>query len=116
MFKFIENLQNKPKHVRIFILWVSVAVSAVFILGFWLFSLDLRIQNHSQTEVAENKNQLQEIKKNIPTLWQTLKAGISGIFEDATEEEKKDIQIETEDSSVEFEKNDLQNPYFYMLP
>jgi hypothetical protein len=96
-----------------------VAATMTIVLGFWFVSFNSRIQgNRQKTEVAQDQTggQLQEIKKDIPTVWQTLKAGISGIFENVLKEEEKNSEIETETPSVEFEGNDLQDHYYNMLP
>lgn len=72
---FIENLQNKPRHIRIKILWASVIFVMVIVFFVWLFvlqsSLDLSFD--SETEQA----QLVEQEQNIPSIFRILKEDFS---------------------------------------
>lgn len=104
---FLEKLQNKPKHVRIFILWTSVVISMTLLFVLWAWSLggpqEKQLETISQLENQETKS-FTELKKEIPSLWQSLKASLSGLFESASEgfeeqENQPKIEIESAEPS-----------------
>lgn len=75
--KFIENLQNKPRIVRIQILVGAVFVSMVFITWVWIVSLNLssppaqeateRSAFEQLKEVGEDTfKSLEDLKRNFP--------------------------------------------------
>ena len=75
---FIEKLQKKPRHVRFQIMWAVVIVCMVFILIGWLWSLGNTI-NLATTQSQEQKSVVDNLK-DIPSLWQSLSAGVGNIF------------------------------------
>jgi len=85
---FIENLQRKPRHVRIQIMWVGTTLGAIIIFGFWLWSLTGLLTQSPKANEQNNKalQSLGEIKKEVPGLWQSLNAGISNVINTAKEE------------------------------
>lgn len=111
---FLEKLQNKPKHVRIFILWTSVVISMTLLFVLWTWSLggpqEKQSETISQLENQETKS-FTELKKEIPSLWQSLKASLSGLFESASEGfEKQENQPKIEIESAEPESQDKVPP------
>jgi len=67
--KLINNLQNKPRCVRIQILWISVVLVMIIIFFLWLIYLksSLRFSEFDQ------QSPTQEEEKSIPSLFGTLK-------------------------------------------
>lgn len=97
---FIEKIQKKPRYVRIQILWLSVFISMVIIVSFWVVSL-----KQTFPATAENKEEpLKELKENIPTFRESLKASIGGFFKKDNFEELLGDEIEKKEGQIEFEK------------
>lgn len=93
---FIENLQNKPRYIRVQIFWISVVLIMSIIIFFWLVSL-----NYS---LGGSKSEQEAGKESIPSLFNTLKedfslfkkslqAGIKGVIEIGKEKEP-DFEVE----------------------
>ncbi len=79
---FIEKLQKKPRYVRVQIMWVAVAVCMFFIFALWLWSLgNLNTSMTKSTDEEKISGTIEQLKKDVPTLWQSLGAGIGGVFE-----------------------------------
>lgn len=80
---FIGNLQKKPRYVRLQIMWGGVAFCMLFILGFWFWSLnDLLMAKNTQGSDDEKIMQgLDQVKKDVPTLWGSLGAGIGNVVD-----------------------------------
>ena len=80
---FIEKLQGKPRYVRIQIMWAGVILSSLIIVIFWFWSLRLSLEASSNAPVLsdENLQKLNEMKKEVPGLWQSLGAGIGNIID-----------------------------------
>ncbi|MBI4708646.1 MAG: hypothetical protein HY764_00340 [Candidatus Portnoybacteria bacterium] len=120
---YLEKLQNKPKPVRVLILWISVSACMIVILSFWVASLtsNMPSQNLSKKEAGDQSSQntqsLSDIKEQIPTLWQSLKASFNGIFESAQKETQEATQEqEKEWPKIEIESVNLDNPEQTQLP
>lgn len=75
---FIEKLRKKPRYVRVQIMWAVVIVCMLFILIGWLWSLG-NTMNLATTQSQEQKNVVDNLK-DIPSLWQSLSAGVSNVF------------------------------------
>ncbi len=92
LISFIEKIQKKPRYIRIQILWLAVFISMFFIISFWVASL----KQSFPTTIVEKEEPLKELKENVPTLMETLKASISGLFNGDESEEflKEENQIE----------------------
>ncbi len=84
---FIEKLQKKPRYIRVQIMWVTVTICMVVIFIFWLWSLQTEQAKiiSGQTDQADLNN-FNQIKKDIPSLWQSLGAGIESVFNSAKED------------------------------
>jgi hypothetical protein len=79
---FIERLQNKPRPVKILIMWAGVGICMVGFFVLWITNLNI---NFRDQKIAEQKNIEQsdsflELKKEMPSLWQSLTAGIGDLF------------------------------------
>lgn len=105
---YLEKLQNKPRLVRVAILWTSVAISMTIIFVFWAWSLkgkesQIKLSQEKKSQQTQETRSLSEFKKEIPTLWQSLKAAVSGLLKEGVEslqsqegqENQPDIKIES---------------------
>jgi len=65
-------------------MWTGVILSAMVIFGFWLWSInDLFFQTQRAAILPadeELSQSLSQFKKDVPTLWQSLGAGISNVI------------------------------------
>jgi hypothetical protein len=59
--KKIEEIRRKPEHIRLRYVWGSVAISMIFIVIIWIFSLN---------ESAKNMHPLET--KNLPDIKQSI--------------------------------------------
>ena len=97
---FIENLQNRPRFIRIQILWISVILIMVIIVSLWLVYLKSSLQSSESSQ----KSQTQVQEQPIPSLFSTLRedfsllknslqAQIKGIIGDNEKENKFEVEI-----------------------
>ena len=84
---FIEKLQNKPRHLRVQMLWISVILVMSIILFFWLISL-----NYSFKSSETVPSLFGTLKEDFSLFKKSLQAGIKGIME--VNEEKADFEVE----------------------
>lgn len=70
---FIEKLQNKPRYIRIQILWISVILVMFIIISIWLTRLGSTLNSIG----ANQKPQIEEQKQSIPSLFGTIKEDFS---------------------------------------
>jgi hypothetical protein len=87
---FIENLQEKPKHVRVRIMWLSVFVCMLIIFSFWVFSLKYTLKKNASAPIVpqEVQNSVKNIKEQLPAVKNNLgdmKAGIGSLFQNSQE-------------------------------
>jgi len=84
---FLEKLQKKPRYVKIQIMWVGVIVCMVLIFAFWIWSLNVLVSQSKKEKSNDEKitQSLEQIRKDVPTLWQSLGAGISNVFDSVKE-------------------------------
>ena len=77
----IENLRSKPRHVRVRIMWVGAVLGAGVLFSFWVWSLGQTISQARQNTAENNQlgQGLEQFKKDVPTLWQSLGAGIGNV-------------------------------------
>jgi len=93
---FLEKIQNKPRPVRVAIMWVGVAISMTLFLILWAAMAEFGQSNEnlaSENQFSEQAWSFSEVKEEIPSLWQSLRASVSGLFESLDEVEPK-VQIE----------------------
>jgi hypothetical protein len=62
-------------------MWGGVAFCMIFVLGFWFWSLNdlLMAKNTQSSDDKKIMQGLDQVKKDVPTLWGSLGAGISNI-------------------------------------
>lgn len=89
----IEKLQEKPRHVRVRILWLSVFVCMALILLFWVIAFDYSAKETSKggsdfnavsTQVGDS---VREIKNQWPQVGGGIGAGINNLFDNQTSTE-----------------------------
>jgi len=94
---FIEKIQNKPRHIRLQILWLSVFISMLIITSLWVVSLKISLSIDDKSNISENK---QDIDNDMVSLKDAFKASISAFFEKEDEEDAKQTEFQ---SGVEVE-------------
>ncbi len=107
---FLEKLQDKPRHIKVAILWTGVAVFMTAVFVFWVWTLDINRSSEkisSLKEAAEIKS-LSEIKKEAPSLWQSLKAGAADMLE-SLKQKSESGQEEVNQPKVEIESGEQNN-------
>ena len=67
MNNFIKNLQERPETTKKFILWSGVSIIMAAILAFWVITF------LSQIPPSEEGADAQNIKKELPGIWEELK-------------------------------------------
>ena len=98
---FIEKLQKKPRYIRFQIMWATVVVCMAVIFVFWLWSLSKEMDlNNKQAQKEVAWGEWSQIKKDLPSLWQSLGAGIGNVFESIKEELKNSEPAESAAPSV----------------
>lgn len=106
---FLAKLRQKPAEQKTAILWTAVISCMSVIFVFWLVSLNYSIkENLSQKEndssgEMEVASELEKLRKDLPTLWQSLSAGVSEIFNS----NDRKMNYETTSSPIPAE-NDFQ--------
>jgi hypothetical protein len=107
---FIQKIQKKPRYVRIQILWLSVFVLMFLIVSSWVISLKYAISSDNQeTESTKGIAQpIEEIKKEIPSLMETIKASVGVFFEDNPEEELEELEQDKEIIQSESETKEIK--------
>lgn len=102
---WLEKIQRKPYQERLKLLWVCVTASMFIVFCFWLISLNGLVRGNEENEnqslqsqqalnqAGENYHQL---KSEVPTLWQALKASILGVADQLPSENLKSTPPENE--------------------
>lgn len=103
---FVNKLQNQPRHIRVMILWLSVGACMLALFIFWVNTLDLGLSTPAgQPEQAlGGEGSLSDIKEEIPSLWQSLKAGVGSLLETINKETKKEESVQVEQGSQQQEE------------
>jgi|GEM_PF-2015516 len=102
---FLAKLRQKPAEQKTAILWTAVIACMAVIFVFWLVSLDSSLKENlskkeNQTaDISAAASEIDKLKKDLPTLWQSLTAGISEIFSD------QEIKYKAESSPAPVENN-----------
>jgi len=97
---FIKKLQNRPRYVRIQILWISVVLVMVIIFSLWTVYLKLSLR----ASESEQKLQAQTEGQSIPSLFDTLKedfsilknnlqAGVGNLIGGSKEDSRLEVEI-----------------------
>jgi len=50
---FLDNLRKKPKHVRKFILWTTVIITALILGTWWFYNSYNKIKNFPRQEILK---------------------------------------------------------------
>lgn len=74
IFEKIEQVRNKPEHVRRLYVIVCVIVSMVFVLGIWFVTLKSsfnnsgkKLKDEERLQLLNGLDQMQDIKESMPT-------------------------------------------------
>lgn len=82
LISFIEKIQNKPRHIRVQILWFSISLAMFFVVSGWVVSLKHSLSlSESKSEVLKT-----EESKTSPSLIESFKASIGSFFEKSKNE------------------------------
>jgi len=73
MTEFLKNLQDKPETVKKSIMWIGILFIMTAIFTFWLLTFPSQIQKTEDNEATAN------LKKELPSVWQTLKTQINNL-------------------------------------
>ncbi len=110
----IEKIQNKPRHIRIQVLWLSVFICMLIVVSLWVFSLKYSLLNVANTNeetdtIKEFSKSVKEVKKEIPSLKESLKASISSLFERSKDVDNEALPEELErNNQLEREQNKIK--------
>jgi len=110
---FLEKIQNKPRHIRVVIMWVGVAIFMTLFLILWAVTTDLgQSKNNlaSQNQFGEQSQSFSEIKNEIPSFWQSLKASVSSLFESLNGGVQNEPKIQIEGAGVQQENQNTVPP------
>jgi len=110
---FLEKIQNKPRHIRVVIMWVGVAIFMTLFLILWAVTTDLgQSKNNlaSQNQFGEQSQSFSEIKNEIPSFWQSLKASVSSLFESLNGGVQNEPKIQIEGAGVQPENQNTVPP------
>ncbi len=83
---FLAKLRQKPAEEKTVILWTAVIVCMAVIFVFWLVSLNFSLKEslgqkeNNPTVSLEAASEIKKLKNDLPTLWQSLTAGLSDIL------------------------------------
>ena len=85
---WLEKIQRKPYQERLKLLWICVTASMFVVFCFWLISLKGLVRGNEENKDQSSQSQqalnqagenYHQLKSEVPTLWQTLKASILGV-------------------------------------
>jgi len=65
--QFLKNLQNKSEPAKKMIMWIGISFIMTAIFTFWFLTFPSQIQKTGDNEATAN------LKKELPSVWQTLK-------------------------------------------
>jgi len=97
---FIEKIQQKPHHVRVQILWMSVFVCMLVVVSLWIVSFNydkvLSVEDQKASISGEINESLERAKKEIPSLKEAIKDSVSVFFEKGLDEELEELETSNE--------------------
>lgn len=111
--KKIEEIRQKPEHIRIRYVWGSVAVSMVMIIIIWIFSLGDSLKktdsSNGQVTLPDFKKSLEELNNINPSIQEMNNDGSSEIqgSENQSVPNQKQPEEKTEDVKGDSIINDL---------
>ncbi len=94
--KLIKNLQQKPRYIRIQILWISVILTMIIIFSFWMIHLKSGL-NSSRGETESEKESVpslfSSLKNDFLFLKNKLKAGVGQTVKESESKSKFEVEI-----------------------
>ena len=101
---YLEKIQNLPRHVRVVIMWVGVAIFMTFFLILWVATIGSGQKDEnlaSENQFSGQTPSFSEAKEEIPSLWQSLNASVSGLIDTIDEARQSGTDIQTEGGDLE---------------
>ncbi len=71
--QFLKNLQQKPEAAKKMIMWIGIFFIMTAIFTFWFLTFPSSIQKTEDNEATAN------LKKELPSVWQTFKTQINNL-------------------------------------
>jgi hypothetical protein len=90
--KKIEEIRQKPEHIRLRYVWGGVAISMFFIIIIWIFSLGESIKNISTTDtgnlpdIKQSLDEMQSLKDATPSIDEMTKGAQPSELQDLANE------------------------------
>ena len=79
IFAKIDEIREKPEHIRRMYVWLCVAVFMILVIGLWFISLKSSLKNSVQADNQENKLDIMgEIKNSTNGATATTNGSTSG--------------------------------------
>lgn len=113
----IEEIRQRPEHIRIRYVWGSVAISMFFIIIIWIFSLEESFKNirpADEEDLAGMKQGLEELRsigENAPSISDMGSAlnGASGLKDAGIKNQEEKIERYSPEGSANFPKSPEEN-------
>jgi len=111
---FLEKLQNKPRPIRVIIMWVGVTISMAILFTLWVWSLTSENQisagDQSEDQIEDSLSAAANLKEQVPTLWQSIKSTAKGFFEPTPNDSTvKSIEKNSQEKQKELESQQNNN-------
>ena len=98
LIEFIQKLQDKPRYVRLRILWLSVFIFMIIIVSLWIISFkDSLLDKAEEKKSDELVQSLNNVKEQMPSLINSFKASIGSFFEEDIEIVPASTEIKVEE-------------------
>lgn len=123
--KKIEEIRQKPEHVRIRYVWGSVAVSMVLIIIIWIFSLGDSLKKidstNGQVNFPDFKKNLEELNNINPSIQEMNSEGLSETQgsenqsvsnQNQTEEKTENVKGDSIINDLNKDTKEITNPLF----
>ena len=109
--KVVEKIQNKPRSVRVQVLWLSVFICMFLIISLWIVSFK-KSSNLSQSEEESDQTSqiLDQVKKGVPSLKEAFKASIGAFFEEDLGQIEQEIEQELEEIDQVDQEEEVNQP------
>ena len=89
LINFIQKIQQKPRYVRLQILWLAVFICMFFIVSLWIVSLKYSLPDAT---AKKTEGPLEGLKRETLSLKETFKASIGAFFEKDLEKEFENLE------------------------
>lgn len=98
MANIIEKLQNKPRYIRVQILWIAVILTMTVIILIWLSLLKSSLGTiEVETGISQEEQSIPALfttlKKDFSLLKRTLQTGVGGIMGEKEKESEFEVEI-----------------------